>query len=53
LVNISDKKEECDFYFPAIITNDDVVIGVTSEGESHKLVKEISNKIRVVLDREN
>jgi precorrin-2 dehydrogenase/sirohydrochlorin ferrochelatase/precorrin-6A/cobalt-precorrin-6A reductase len=52
-VNVADEKEECDFYFPATIIKDDIVIGLTSEGKSHKLVKDMANKIRAVLDNEN
>jgi precorrin-2 dehydrogenase/sirohydrochlorin ferrochelatase/precorrin-6A/cobalt-precorrin-6A reductase len=53
LVNVADKKEECDFYFPAIMIEDEVVVGITSGGKSHKLVKDISNIIRAVLGNEN
>ena len=53
LANIADKKEECDFYFPAVVTDDTVVVGLTSEGRSHSSVKDVSNKIRMVLKSEN
>lgn len=46
LVNICDDKEKCDFYFPAIISQDNIVIGVTASGENHSLVKQISDRIR-------
>ncbi len=48
-VSVADVKEECTFYFPAVITDTDMVIGITSEGKSHKLVKEATKKIKGVL----
>ena len=48
-VSVADVKEECTFYFPAVITQTDMVIGITSEGKSHKLVKEAKKKIEGVL----
>ena len=36
LVNISDCKEECSFYFPSVIKDGEIVIGVTSGGADHK-----------------
>ncbi|SCP99097.1 precorrin-2 dehydrogenase/sirohydrochlorin ferrochelatase family protein [Anaerobium acetethylicum] len=48
-VNVCDKKEECDFYFPGTIVQDDVVIGVTSSGSDHRLAKKIREKIEEVL----
>jgi len=48
-VSVADVKEECTFYFPAVITQTDMVVGITSEGKSHKLVKEATNKIKGVL----
>lgn len=47
-VNICDNNEKCDFYFPAIIRKDDVVIGVSSDGKNHKKVKDTAAKLRVL-----
>lgn len=46
LVNVCDAKEECDFYFPGVITGEHIVIGVTASGASHKLAKDVANGIR-------
>lgn len=46
LVNVCDAKEECDFYFPGVVTGKHIVIGVTASGTSHKLAKEVTNNIR-------
>ena len=34
LVNVVDEKENCDFYFPAMIKQEDVVIAVSTGGDS-------------------
>jgi len=46
IVNICSDKNKCDFYFPAIVRKDNLVVGITSNGQNHKLVKEFANKIR-------
>lgn len=49
LVNVCDRKEECDFYFPGVIIKDEVVVGVTCNGNNHSLAKEVKNKIADIL----
>lgn len=46
IVNIADCKEKCDFYFPAVIKKDDIVIGITSGGNNHSYVKKAADRIR-------
>lgn len=48
LVNISDDKELCDFYFPAVTEKDGVVIGINSGGKSPEKVR----KVRECIDRQ-
>ena len=48
-VNDSAKKEHCDFYFPGLIKDGDVVIGVTTGGSDHKLAAALSAKIRELI----
>ncbi len=48
-VNISDCKEECSFYFPSVIKDGDIVIGVTSGGADHKKTKQKSDSIRSLI----
>lgn len=48
-VNIASKKEWCDFYFPAIIRKEPIIVGVTADGANHVLVKETAGKIRKLL----
>ncbi|MEG2338586.1 MAG: precorrin-6A reductase [Clostridium sp.] len=49
LCNIGDKKEECDFYFPGVITRGSVVVGVTASGTSHRDAKDIRSKINKLI----
>ncbi len=50
-VNTADRKDECSFYFPAVITCDNVVIGVTASGTDHKLAKKTADNIRNLKDK--
>ena len=49
LVNISDCKEECSFYFPSVIKDGEIVIGVTSGGADHKKTKQTADRIRSLI----
>ena len=42
--NCSDK-EECDFYFPAVVYTDDIVIGINGGGKDHRRVKQVRERI--------
>lgn len=52
VVNVSDCKEETDFYFPAVCFKDSVTIGLVSDGDNHKLVSETAKSIRSCLYNE-
>lgn len=45
-VNVCSDKNKCDFYFPGIARNENVVIGVTASGSNHKKAKETVSRIR-------
>lgn len=47
-VSVADCREECSFYFPAIVTSENVVIGVTASGEDHTQVRRVAENIRNV-----
>lgn len=55
-VSVADSREECSFYFPAVIIEDNVVVGVTASGENHTQVRKVAENIRafwdVLLDKE-
>lgn len=47
---ISDCKEECDMYFPALVESDSFISGIISKDGDHKAVKDMAQKIRRVFD---
>ena len=49
-VNVCDRKEECDFIFSGIVRKDEVVVAITADGCSHLLAKEVTQKIRGMID---
>lgn len=49
-VNVADDKTLCDFYFPALVLTDDVVIGIGSGGENPGRVKEVRKRIEKLED---
>ena len=48
-VNIAADQSKCDFYFPAIVEYDGLVIGVTSGGSDHHKVRRFSAWLRQAL----
>ena len=49
LVNVADCMELCDFYFPGIISDEEITIGITANGKDHRKVKEVRRKIEKAL----
>lgn len=52
-VSVCDCKDECTVFFPAVIIDKPVVVGVVGDGISHRAVKDTANKIREVLCHED
>ena len=50
-VNVSSDKEKCDFYFPGIFMQDEIVVGVTASGLDHKKARRVREEIQAVLER--
>lgn len=50
LVSVADRKEESNFFFPAICAGSGLVAGVVSQGEGHKKTAAAARKIRTVLE---
>ncbi len=40
LVNVSSDRKLCDFYFPSVVVEEEIVIGINASGKNHKRVKE-------------
>lgn len=52
LVSVADRREECSFYFPAIIRSENLTAGlVSNDGSRHDLVKKTAARLRGALDQ--
>lgn len=51
LVNVSHRKELCDFYFPAIASGDTVVAGITTSGRNHRQARMAREAIEYTIER--
>lgn len=49
LINTADDKTQCDFYFPGMVVDEDVVIGISTGGEHPEKVREIKKRIKTIL----
>ncbi|MCI8854673.1 MAG: bifunctional precorrin-2 dehydrogenase/sirohydrochlorin ferrochelatase [Lachnospiraceae bacterium] len=49
-VNVSSEKELCDFYFPGIAREEDLVAGVTAGGRDHGLARRATESVRQALE---
>ena len=45
LFNAADDRSRCDFYFPAVVQKDEIVIGINSGGKNPGKVKEIRKQL--------
>lgn len=45
-VNVASDQTKCDFYFPAVVETEDVIIGLTSGGRNHEKVRQMAQQIR-------
>lgn len=50
--NVIDDKEKCDFYFPGVYIQEELVIGVTASGLDHKKAARVREGIERVLTEE-
>jgi precorrin-2 dehydrogenase/sirohydrochlorin ferrochelatase len=48
LVNIEDRKEYCDFFYPSIIRHGDLIVTVSTSGKSPTLAKRIKDAIGTI-----
>lgn len=49
-VNVASDRTLCDFFFPAVIENERVVIGIAGDGTDHRLVAHTADVIREFLE---
>lgn len=50
LVNVCNDKNKCDFYFPGIISDEDLVVGISASGRDHKKSKAMTEQIQRLFD---
>ncbi|MGN1134072.1 MAG: bifunctional precorrin-2 dehydrogenase/sirohydrochlorin ferrochelatase [Oscillospiraceae bacterium] len=50
LVNTVDDKEKCSFIFPALVTKNDITIGISTSGKSPVYAKKLKEKIAETVD---
>ena len=45
MVNVADAKEECSFYFPAVVTRGELTVGISTGGNSPAFCKKVRQDI--------
>ncbi|MCB6993594.1 precorrin-6A reductase [bacterium 210820-DFI.6.37] len=50
-VNVADRKEACDFYFPGIVQKGELIIGITAGGRNHSLTVKGKKLIEEALEK--
>lgn len=53
LANTATDRTDCDFYFPAVAVQEELVVGITGDGSDHRKVAETGARIRKVLEMEH
>ena len=49
-VNVADDKSKCDFYFPGIYMQDEVVVGITASGLNHTKARKVRVAIQEAME---
>lgn len=49
--NVADDKDKCDFYFPGIFMQDELVVGITASGMDHAKAKRVREEIQRTLEK--
>ena len=53
LANTATDRTDCDFNFPAVAVQEELVVGITGDGSDHRKVAETAARIRKVLEMEH
>lgn len=48
-VNVASDKQKCDFFFPGIVQDENVVVGITASGKNHTQARLVREKIQKVI----
>lgn len=49
LVNVADDHIKCDFYFPSVVMNDEIVVGISSGGKDPAKTKAVRQRLEQIL----
>lgn len=49
-VNVCSDKKKCDFYFPAVASCDNLVVGISTSGREHKKSRQVMDEIQKLLE---
>lgn len=49
-VNVCNDKNKCDFYFPGIVSDENVVVGISASGKEPKKAKTVTDQIQAMFD---
>ena len=50
-VNVASDRDQCDFYFPGLYMQDELVVGITASGLNHKKARRIREEIQKALEK--
>ena len=53
LVNICSDRNKCDFYFPGVAQNGNMVVGVSAGGRDHRRVRQLKARIESLMEEED
>lgn len=48
-VNVASDRQKCDFFFPGIVQDENVVVGITASGKNHTQARLVREKIQKVI----
>ena len=51
-VNVCSNRFKCDFYFPGVVSSEGMVVGVSAGGKDHRRVRQLSARIRRLIEEE-
>ena len=52
-VNVCSDRFKCDFYFPGVVQSEGMVVGVSAGGKNHRRVRQLSARIRRLIEEED
>ena len=53
LVNVCSDRNKCDFYFPGVAQNGNMVVGVSAGGKDHRRVRQLKARIECLMEEED